>query len=39
MFNRKEVYGSNAQSKYPGADFAFSKEMVKYLVGVDKCEL
>lgn len=24
---------------YPGADFAFSREMVKYLIGVDKCEL
>lgn len=35
MFNRKEVYRSNDQEKYPGTDFVFSKEMLKYLVGVD----
>lgn len=31
MFNRKEVYRSNAQEKYPGTDLVFSK-MFKYLV-------
>lgn len=34
MLNRTEVHGSNAQNKYLGTDFPFSKKMFKGSVGV-----
>lgn len=35
VLNRRVVYSSNAQGKYLGTDFLFTKEMFKCLVGID----
>lgn len=35
MFTVREIHGSNAQDKFLGTDFSFSKEVFKDLVDVD----